>query len=109
MKRWRIAAGLLLAIIWIGCTSYYPLQIASESRPGAVPRNGAQMVEGRSCQNFVLGLRVNSGNTARAALDQAKQAAGSEALTDVTMDSSRTSGLLWSQNCTIVHGVPARN
>jgi hypothetical protein len=96
-------------LLGIGCTAYYPVQIVSENRPGAVPQSGARMVEGRSCQHFLFWIRVNSGNTARQALDRAKEAAGTDTLTDVTVDSSRTSGLIWSRNCTIVHAHPARS
>ena len=108
MRRAVRILSMLLVLGSAACTYYTPLQIASENRPGSVAQSNGRMVEGRSCQHFLLGFQLNSGNTVRAALDQAKSNAGTPALTDLTVDVARTRGLLWSRNCTIVHGLPAQ-
>ena len=99
----------LAMLVATACNSYQPIQLVAETRPDSVAVRGAARVMGRSCQDKVLWIPVNSGNTLRQALDAAKSAGKTAALTDVTADASRSPGFFWTRHCTIVHGVPARS
>ncbi len=108
---WFRSVLFVTSIAFAGCTVYGPLQMAESNRPVTAKSLGSETkaVKGESCQDFLLGIPLGKGNTLREALDAAKSSAGSSTLTDVSVDVSVFFALVYASQCTIVHGVPARN
>lgn len=107
---WTLSWVAIFALVaGMGCTYYAPLEITASNQPGAVKSSGA-VVEGTSCQGFLfMFIPLGKGNVAREALDEAKAAGGTNTLTDVTVDLRSLLFMpFYSQNCTIVHGVPSK-
>ena len=101
--------GMLVFLATAGCSYYRPIQILAANQPGAVKGSG-RLVEGRSCQGRLLMIiPLGKGNLAREALDEAKAAAGTDTLTDVTVDGRDLIFLpFYMSSCTIVHGLASK-
>jgi hypothetical protein len=93
-------------MLLVGCTYYAPVQIVASNRPVTDVSNVKPRVAGQNCQHYLFGIPLGEGNTARLALDDAKRKAGTDVLTDITMDVKSFSIIIYGRACTIVQGAP---
>lgn len=111
MTIWRTITSLCAFSILVtlhGCVAYRPLLLSPSNRPTDVVERSASTVEGWSCQYTLFGISLGAGNTLREALDEAKRNAGTQLLTDITVDMRFALYVVVTSSCTVVRGVPVR-
>lgn len=106
ITRGIVVTALVSCAALAGCTIYGPHQIAASNRPTTAAGATNTFVRGESCQPILFGIPLSDGNTVRAALDDAKKRAGTNTLTDITVDRKVFFLLIYARQCTIVQGVP---
>jgi hypothetical protein len=100
----RCFFGLVLAALFSGCAGM-PVALAPSSSPVAPGTRGSIPAYGSDCQFYLLGLiPITHSLNSQAALERAKQTAGVDVLTDVTVDFVGGYYILFSNNCVRVQG-----
>ena len=96
-----LAAALFLA----SCTTSAPGVISPSTSPVPPGTRGSIPAYGSSCQYYLLGLIPITGSAdSQSALDDAKDSANADVLTDVTTDRSGGYYILFSNKCVRVEG-----
>lgn len=94
----------VLAII-AGCSRSIPPTMATSTSPVHPGVRGTIPAYGINCQYYFLGLiPVTPSCNSQEALDEAKESADVDVLTDVTVDQSAAYYILFSNNCVRVRG-----
>lgn len=97
--------GIVLLLLVSGCSNQPSLIIANTS-PLPVHVRGDIPAHGVDCQYRLLGLLPVTGvATTHAALQEAKELADTDVLTDVSVDSSSAYYILFSNRCIHVRGL----
>lgn len=87
-----------------GCVGI-PVALAPSSSPVGPGTRGTIPVYGSNCQFYLLGvIPITQSLNTQAALDEAKEMAGVDVLTDVTVDFFGGYYILFSNNCVRVEG-----
>jgi len=101
--------SILLALVFsmTACTHTLPHQISASNAP--LMDKGYQILgpaSGEACETYFLHL-FNVGGTARlqAAIDNALDKSGGDALIEITTDIKFSTGLFSSKTCTMVNGL----
>ncbi len=104
MSKACAAALLLVATSAAGCGTI-PVAIAPSTSPLGSGERGTVPAYGDDCQFFLLGIiPISPSFSTQHALDEAKESADAEVLTDVTVDFAGAYYLLFSNNCVRVEG-----
>ena len=100
----RLCKALLCCLIVSGCAGL-PIAIAPSSSPVAPGVRGTVPAYGSNCQFYLLGLiPVTQSLDTQAALEDAKESANADVLTDVTVDFAGGYYVFFSNNCVRVQG-----
>jgi hypothetical protein len=95
---------LTVAVSASGCGTI-PIAIAPSTSPLAAGERGTVEAYGDDCQFFLLGLiPISPSFSTQHALNEAKESAETEVLTDVTVDFAGAYYILFSNNCVRVEG-----
>ena len=95
---------VLVATTATGCGTI-PIAIAPSTSPLAAGERGTVPAYGDDCQFFLLGvIPISPSFSTQHALDEAKESADAEVLTDVTVDFAGAYYVLFSNNCVRVEG-----
>ncbi len=95
---------LLLATMATGCGTI-PVAIAPSTSPLEPGERGTVPAYGDDCQFFLLGvIPISPSFSTQHALDEAKESADAEVLTDVTVDFAGAYYVVFSNNCVRVEG-----
>jgi hypothetical protein len=97
----------LLALVTTAVTGCgtIPIAIAPSTSPLAAGERGTVPAYGDDCQFFLLGvIPISPSFSTQHALEEAKESADAEVLTDVTVDFAGAYYVLFSNNCVRVEG-----
>ena len=96
---------IILCLFFVGCSAK-PFSIIPSTAPLPEYVQGDIPTEGVDCQYRLLGLLPVTGppNT-QSALQEAKNVADADVLTDVTVDETYSYFILFSNNCVYVRGL----
>lgn len=101
----RVFSLSLFVVVLIGCASQ-PVSISPSSSPLAVDVRGSIPTHGVDCQYKFLGIiSVSPPVNTQNALQEAKDNANVDVLTDVTVDQSFWYFIIFSNNCVHVRGL----
>ena len=89
-----------------GCTWTVPHQIATSNTPLPSSYKVLGPASGKACETHLFNL-FNIGGSARlqAAIDDALNKSGGDAMIEITTDYTVCYNLLYTQNCTLVNGL----
>lgn len=106
MRLARLAILTLTTVVLAtSCTFYQPIQLVPSTAPVvAGDVYGESMVEGRSCQWFVVPFFVFGDNSIATAKDAALAQGAAEGLIDVSVETQVTTYLVAWRRCTVVRG-----
>jgi hypothetical protein len=97
--------ALLVATLAVSGCGTIPIALAPSTSPLAAGQVGTIEAYGDDCQFFLLGLiPISPSFSTQHALNEAKESAGVDVLTDVTVDFAGAYYLLFSNNCVRVEG-----
>jgi hypothetical protein len=100
----RFAVILIATALFTGCSGI-PTAITASTSPIPPGVRGSVPAFGSDCQYFLLGIiPISTPLNSQAALDQAKEQADVDVLTDVTVDFGGGYYVLFSNNCVRIHG-----
>ena len=97
--------SLVVLFLITACSSSMPTTIIPSTSPLAAGTRGTIEAYGSDCQYYFLGLiPITTTANSQAALDEAKESANADVLTDVTIDHGGAYYILFSNNCIRVRG-----
>ena len=104
--RFNFTILFLLILLCSACAGLPSNQVSASTSPLPGGVRGTVPVKGDDCQyRLLLFLPITSYPSTQSALSEAKQECGCDVLTDVTVDHSWGTVLLWSWRCVNVEGL----
>src|SRR5262245_24192720 len=106
LRKFRGPLAALLAIVCLSACSGKPFSLVPSTSPLPGYVRGTIPADGDDCQYRLLGiLPVTGAPNTQAALQEAKESAQAEVLTDVTIDETGAYFILFSNTCIHVRGL----
>ena|GEM_PF-2956485 len=109
----RICAAISLTLVLgslCGCTYTLPHQVVASNTPLFTPNSYKILgpAAGESCESHFMGILVSSPSRLQAAIDNALQKSGGDAIIEMTSDLQVSNSFFINTQCTLVNGLAVK-